>query len=146
MRVQELLTAYMNTKRPRHERKEWLSQNYGFHCSCEVCSLPEAESRVSDGHLTTMSELHGHLAKWDQQRILDGKDAIGIMREIWHLGEEEGYWSERGRLAADAAWVAAAHSEYVDCRILVWRPTDTGSALQGQANGRNWLSNGILSN
>ncbi|KAI0953498.1 hypothetical protein AcW1_007700 [Taiwanofungus camphoratus] len=34
---------------------------------------------------------------------------------------KKGYWSERGRLAADAAWVAAAHSDAPatqDCALL----------------------------
>lgn len=57
-----------------------------------------------------MSELYTRLATWQHGEI-DGQDAIGAVKEIWGIGEREGYWSERGRLAADAAWVAAAHSE-----------------------------------
>ena len=38
-------------------------------------------------------------------------DVVSEANRIWDLGEKEGYWSERGRLAADAAWVSAAHSE-----------------------------------
>ena len=57
-----------------------------------------------------MSELYTRLATWQHGEI-DGQDAIGAVKEIWGIGEREGYWSARGRLAADAAWVAAAHSE-----------------------------------
>ena len=57
-----------------------------------------------------MNELYSKLGTWQHGEI-DGKEAIRIVREIWGIGEEEGYWSERGRLAADGAWVAAAHSE-----------------------------------
>jgi len=42
---------------------------------------------------------------------IDGKEAIGIGKQIWKLGEEEGYVSERGQLASDMAHVAAAHSD-----------------------------------
>ena len=49
-------------------------------------------------------------AKWIDGSF-DGVEAIKLVREIWKLGEEEGYFSERGRLAADAVWVAAGHSE-----------------------------------
>lgn len=59
-----------------------------------------------------MSELYSRFSTW-QHGALAGKQAAQIATEIWHLGDEEGYWSERGRLAADLAWIAAAHSEYV---------------------------------
>jgi len=70
------------------------------------------DSRASDKRLEAILEAYQRLASWEQGRI-SGTDAIAHARRIWQLGEEEGYWSERGRLAADAAWVAAAHSESV---------------------------------
>jgi len=57
-----------------------------------------------------MTELHENLARWGHANI-DGEEAIQFVRKIWDVGEEEGYWSERGRLAADAVWVAAGHSD-----------------------------------
>jgi len=66
--------------------------------------------------LTKMSVLYEHLTQWSRGEI-NGKQAIDIINNIWHLGEEEGYWSERGQLAADAVWVAVAHMEYVLCNI-----------------------------
>lgn len=57
-----------------------------------------------------MAELYGRFSTWGSGH-LTGKQAIDIAREIWTVGEEEGYWSERGQLAADAALVAAAHYE-----------------------------------
>ncbi len=57
-----------------------------------------------------MVELYRAFSSWGQRTIL-GDEAIRIARQIWDLGEEEGYWSERGRLAADAVHVAAAHAE-----------------------------------
>lgn len=57
-----------------------------------------------------MSELYARFASWGS-RTINGAEAISTVHRIWSLGTEEGYWSERGRLAADAAWVAAAHSE-----------------------------------
>jgi len=87
-------------------------QRYGFHCTCSACSLPRAESSRSDERLVAMSKLLQRLAIW-KNGDLNGQEAIKIVREIWNLGEDEGYWSERGILAADAAWVAAAHMEFV---------------------------------
>jgi hypothetical protein len=90
--------------------RAFLAEHYGFECQCSVCSLPDAESQASDKRLEGISEAYERLALWGEGH-LSGTDAIVQVRKIWHLENEEGYWSERGRLAADAAWVAAAHSE-----------------------------------
>ena len=58
----------------------------------------------------TMSDLYDRLRTWGQ-RVIDGRDGIRLVEQLWAVGEEEGYTSERGRLAADAALIAAAHSE-----------------------------------
>ncbi|KAI0785221.1 hypothetical protein C8Q75DRAFT_723079 [Abortiporus biennis] len=107
---QELLTTYTDTKRPRNERRNYLKTMYGFDCQCSVCSLSDEASLASDRRLSEMSELRAKLSSW-QNGELTGKQAVGIVNRIWHLGDEEGYWSERGSLAADGCWVAASHSD-----------------------------------
>jgi hypothetical protein len=92
--------------------RRYLKQRYDFHCMCTYCTLPDEESKASDIRLTTMSDLYKHLSLWGHGTI-DGQEAIQIVKQIWAVGGEEGYTSERGRLAADAMIVAAAHSEYV---------------------------------
>ncbi len=77
---------------------------------CAVCSLPEAQSLESDRRLIEISGLYNRLSTWGTNSI-SGSEAIQIVREIWALGNQEGYWSERGQLAADAVQVASAHSE-----------------------------------
>ena len=72
--------------------------------------MPEELSKVSDERLEAISDLYSRFATWGHESI-DGKEAIDVVKKIWSLGDEEGYMSERGQLAADAAWVAAAHSE-----------------------------------
>lgn len=90
--------------------RDYLKENYDFSCNCAVCSLPEVESKASDFRLSRMSSLYRRFKTWGQGEI-DGREAIMVVNEIWGLGTQEGYWSERGRLAADAAYVAASHSE-----------------------------------
>ncbi|OJT13629.1 hypothetical protein TRAPUB_9818 [Trametes pubescens] len=57
-----------------------------------------------------MSELYAQFSGW-QRGQLNGSEAAAVAISIWTLGEEEGYWSERGQLAADVVHIAAAHSE-----------------------------------
>ncbi|KAJ3999858.1 hypothetical protein F5050DRAFT_1851328 [Lentinula boryana] len=107
---QELLTTYTDTKRTRDQRRAHLRHQYSFHCTCDVCSLPNGKSKESDHRLMSMSELYAQFATWGAG-VIDGVQAIEVVERIWELGSKEGYLSERGRLAADAAWVVAAHSD-----------------------------------
>ncbi|KAI9512462.1 hypothetical protein F5148DRAFT_973501 [Russula earlei] len=120
---EEVLTSYFGTMQTRDERRRLLMQNYGFHCMCAYCALPDEESRASDTRLTTMSDLYKRFGTWSQGEI-DGQEAIRLVKRIWTVGDEEGYRSERGRLAADAMLVAAAHSEYVSLTCGTTEPTD----------------------
>ena len=61
--------------------------------------------------------MQNELSAWAQGKI-EGEKAIDLINEIWWVGSLEGYWSQRGRLAADAAMVALAHSEWVFCLCL----------------------------
>ena len=90
-------------------RRAFLSKRYGFNCTCDVCSLPEPLSKVSDERLLEISRRYEKLRTWENE--IDSVEAIQHIRKIWEIEEEEGYWSERGQLAADAAWIAASHSE-----------------------------------
>ena len=74
-----------------------------------MCSLHDSEARESDERLVKMANLYKTLATWSASH--DGRTAIDVARKIWKVGDEEGYISERGRLAADIVHVAAAHSE-----------------------------------
>lgn len=90
---EEILTSYTDTKRPRHERQQYLQGAYNFLCSCTVCSLPPEDSKRSDERLVEMSRLKTELASWGRKEM-GGEEATRIINKIWSLGEEEGYWSE----------------------------------------------------
>ena len=91
---EEILTSYTDTKRPRHERQQYLKEAYNFMCTCAVCSLPPQESKRSDERLVEMSRLKAQLAAWGRKEI-GGEEATRIINKIWSVGEEEGYLSER---------------------------------------------------
>lgn len=64
-----------------------------------------------------MQNIQNELSAWAQGKI-EGEKAIDLINEIWWVGSLERYWSQRGRLAADAVMVALAHSEWVFCFLL----------------------------
>ncbi|KAH8818897.1 hypothetical protein DL96DRAFT_1715173 [Flagelloscypha sp. PMI_526] len=106
----EITTSYFDTKLPRSERQAGLLSQYGFNCTCSTCSLPPAESLESDARLTNIAGLYSNFSSWGWKGI-SGSEAIENVRKIWELEDVEGYWSERGRLAADAVYVAATHGD-----------------------------------
>jgi hypothetical protein len=111
-----------------------LKQSYGFNCTCTCCALTGEASKESDIRLTTMRDLYKRLGTWGQGGI-DGREAIRFMKRIWAIGDEEGYTSERGRLAADAVAVAAAHSEYVPPSGLQKGPLNACTVQKQPWNG-----------
>ncbi|KAJ6584711.1 hypothetical protein B0H19DRAFT_1059082 [Mycena capillaripes] len=53
------------------------------------------------------TKYYRRLAAWENNTV-SGVEAISTINKIWNLEDEEGYWIERGRLAAE---IAAPHSE-----------------------------------
>ncbi|KAG8745120.1 hypothetical protein FRC10_008731 [Ceratobasidium sp. 414] len=68
------------------------------------------ESAASDRRLGLMVDIRSMFAMWGKGDI-KGTEAIKLARRIWSIGGTEGYLSERGQLAADAAHVAAGHKD-----------------------------------
>ncbi|KAI0314012.1 hypothetical protein OF83DRAFT_1064497 [Amylostereum chailletii] len=114
---EELLTVYFSTMCPRIERQRQLALDYAFECTCASCSLPPAQSALSDARLSQMAALYRQFSSWKNGAVTSN-EAVEIARKIWRLGEEEGYHSERGRLAADAALVAAAAGD--EAALVAW--------------------------
>ena len=92
--------------------RAYLQEHYGFHCTCTTCSMPDDISEISDDRLSQLQNMQNELSQWAQGKI-EGDKAIRLINEIWWVGSLEGYWSQRGRLAADAVTVALSHSESV---------------------------------
>ena len=83
-----------------------------------MCTLPEKESKESDARLVEMADSVQKWSQWIQGKI-EGDEAVKLIRRVWKLAEEEGYLSERGKYASDAAYIAAAHHECVSLPNLI---------------------------
>ena len=115
-------------------RRAFLEQQYHFHCTCPVCSLPEALSATSDRRLIRFAELKKQLSMWGEltgngkRYAMTGPEAIKIIREMWKLLVQEKYMSERGQLAAMLVknigrvahvWLGLDHGGGVDVVVVV---------------------------
>ncbi|EGG02004.1 uncharacterized protein MELLADRAFT_66658 [Melampsora larici-populina 98AG31] len=60
---EELTISYRDMKLPRLERQQEL-EDYGFNCTCSLCSLPDLPARLSDDRIYEMGELDGILQDW----------------------------------------------------------------------------------
>jgi hypothetical protein len=110
-------------------RRKYLSSQYGFTCTCEVCTLPEEQVRQSDARLVALADLEIQVSRWSDWEI-DGMVAVDLLKRMWELSEEEGYWYGRGELAEDAAVIAVAHSEYVLHQLIIRIAiTNTGTTI-----------------
>ncbi|KIO28086.1 hypothetical protein M407DRAFT_72305 [Tulasnella calospora MUT 4182] len=107
---EELLSAYLDPKMPRSERRKILKEKYQFDCQCASCTLPADLSLKCDGRLSSINGLFEQLMGWNTNS-LSGKQVIEIVNKIWALAEEENLSSQFGELAGLGAMVAAAHSE-----------------------------------
>ncbi|KAG0143817.1 hypothetical protein CROQUDRAFT_660797 [Cronartium quercuum f. sp. fusiforme G11] len=112
---EEIKISYWDSKAVRADRQHYLKSLYNFECNCEVCALTEQASFESDVRLSRINTLKAGLGAWAGHSI-DGKKAIETIEEVVGLMREEGLSFEYGQLYADAAHVAAAHSDFQGVR------------------------------
>jgi hypothetical protein len=84
---EELLTEYAHTaEMTRHQRQEYLRNNYNFECKCAACTLPEKESLRLDGRLTTLAQM---IKRIDDGMAGDGLETTRLINQILQLTKEE---------------------------------------------------------
>ena len=96
---------------PRQMRQAVLRTRYHFTCACSVCSLPEAESKISDTRRQKINEL------WETIRSSDprtqGVQNLNIIVQAMRLRQEEGYLADADDFTNEAAPTCAFHSDWL---------------------------------
>ncbi|TGO51583.1 hypothetical protein BCON_0158g00090 [Botryotinia convoluta] len=54
---EEITIHYLGLNKPRRDRRASLQRDFGFDCSCGLCSLPVQESKISDRKLSEIPKL-----------------------------------------------------------------------------------------
>ena len=80
-RGEEIFVPYISNRclygKPRRSRQAILRARYHFTCACSVCSLPEAESKMSDARrLKTYRTLADHEFGEDSPAICGGSQTV----------------------------------------------------------------------
>jgi hypothetical protein len=75
------------------ENRKYLLEDYGFDCSCSACSQSPSDRERSDGTLNSMVTIHEEFSKWDNDTKMDGAETVRLAKQVWALGEKEGYWA-----------------------------------------------------
>ena len=93
----------------RRSRQAVLRTRYHFTCACPVCSLSEAESKISDARRQKIYEL------WESMRSTQGVQRLNIIVEAIRLQQEEGYLGDVDDFTNEAGPICAFHSDWVSC-------------------------------
>ena len=114
-RGEEIFVAYVSGKSlygsPRHSRQANLRRRYHFTCTCSICSLPEAESNMSDARRQKVTELLEVIASLNDPN--QGVRCLNAVVEGVRLLQEEGYLADAHDFTKEAGPVCAIHSDWV---------------------------------
>ena len=110
----EIFVAYISSRglygSPRRSRQENLRARYHFTCACFVCSLSEAESKMSDARRVKVNDLWEIIPRFTPTQ---GTQRLNVIVEAIHLLREEGYLADADDFTNDAVLVCAYHSDWV---------------------------------
>ena len=124
-RGEEIFIAYISTndllsrglyRSPRRSRQATLRNMYHFTCQCSVCSLSEAESKVSDARRQRIFAIWESLGNYS---LSQGAQCLSVIVEAIHLLQEEGYLSDADNFTDKAGFFSAFHSDWVSTRYWV---------------------------
>lgn len=114
----EEITLSYHAGGPSNTRKEILKQGFGFDCTCEICSLPEAELRASDSRFIRAQKLDSTIGNPESVRYSPGK-VLKNCKTLMGIYEEEGIRDDRlTRLYFDAFQVVNMHGD--QARASTW--------------------------
>lgn len=122
-RGEEITIFYLRSRRNRKARQEELRANFQFTCACQLCSLPDDQSRASDAKLDRVYEL---------DCIVDGAGIEALVSRargmLSCIDEQVRLWSETGpdevglaRAYPDAFQVAVANGDLARGRVFAER-------------------------
>lgn len=134
---EEIFVAYLSSRRlygnPRRSRQEVLQARYHFTCTCSVCSLSEAEIKMSDARRVKVNKLWEIIPTFSPKQ---GIQRLNVIVEAIHLLKEEGYLADADDFTNDAGIVCAYHSDWVSAKYWAGLTYQTRVAEFGEDSAR----------
>jgi hypothetical protein len=105
---EEIFLAYIGCRciygSPRRSRQAILRERYHFTCACSVCSLPEAEAKMSDARRQKVNELWETAGRFTPTQEVQGLvdlavEAMGLLRKEGYLEDVEDFLNEAGPMS-----------------------------------------------
>ena len=118
---------------PRRSRQENLRTRYHFTCACFVCSLSEAESKMSDARRVKLNELWEIIPSFTPTQ---GIQRLNVIVEAIHLLREEGYLTDADDFTNMAVPVCAYHSDWASAKYWARLTYQTRVAEFGEDSPR----------
>ncbi|KUJ19090.1 SET domain-containing protein [Mollisia scopiformis] len=127
----EVTTSYL-AGGTSQERKQFLKENFGFDCACEVCSMLEDKLRESDERLARAEKLDETLG--DSKKVRFSPDEVmKSARSMFKIYEEEGIKDGRlGRLYYDLFQLCNMHSDLARARCFAKYYVDSKKMAEGK--------------
>lgn len=130
---EEITVTYLGTLRKREMRQEKLQASFGFRCICDLCSLPEEESKQVDNRLE-------HIFSLDQVIGFGGLEGISEkpLKMLRLIERQVNLYNEHGandvglsRAFLDASQVLVAHDDLARARVFIQRAISEWESTQG---------------
>ncbi|KIM37692.1 hypothetical protein M413DRAFT_30635 [Hebeloma cylindrosporum] len=143
---EEIFVMYISGSRvygsTRQFRQNLLNAHH-FTCACSVCSLPEAESKMSDARRVKLTELWESIPSFSPTQ---GRQRLKVIVKGIHLLKEEGFLADADDFANDAGIVCAYHSDWASARYWTRFTYETRVAEFGEDSTRAAQVRGVYLN
>ncbi|PGH23044.1 hypothetical protein AJ80_02817 [Polytolypa hystricis UAMH7299] len=129
---EEITIAYVDGAMNFGDRQLALEEAFGFHCSCELCSLPEEESEKRDSRVQEMLQLDSLLG--DGRRTMS--KPLACLRDaytIFQMLNVEGISGSRiARVYNDALQIVIAHGDQARAKVFAEKAHAARVILEGE--------------
>lgn len=127
----ELTLSYL-AGGPSNERKQKLKQYFGFDCTCDICSLPATELKVSDARLSKATQLDEAIGN-SKRVMMTPEKALADCRALLELYAQEGIADTRiPRLYYDAFQICVMHADAARARVFARKSREARVLCEGE--------------
>ncbi|KAK4176680.1 set domain-containing 5 [Triangularia setosa] len=128
---EEITITYLDQTTEYVSRQQFLKGSFSFGCRCELCVLPPARRRESDGRLSEINSIDEKLGQMGS-RMFGYNKILHLLRTMFRLFEEEGIWDASiPRAYYDAFQIACMYGDDTRAKIFAERAHAARVIIEG---------------